>query len=63
MVAKNIVLLFQKIDFISANCADPDEMLHYVEFHLGLNCLTNYPFRDFPGFKGFKCCDDGRTLV
>ena len=27
------------IFFILANSADPDEMLHYVAFHLGLHCL------------------------
>ena len=26
------------------NSADPDEMLPYVAFHLGLHCLPKYPF-------------------
>ena len=26
--------------FILANIADPDEMPHYVAFHLGLHCLS-----------------------
>ena len=25
-----------------ANSADPDEMPHYVAFHLGLHCLPKY---------------------
>ena len=32
---KNIVFLSLKIDFDLANSADPDEMPHYVAFHLG----------------------------
>ena len=31
-----------KIDFVLANSADPDEMLHYAAFHLGLHCLSHY---------------------
>ena len=31
-----------KIDFILAYNVDPDEMLHYVAFHLGLRCLLKY---------------------
>ena len=38
---------FAKIKTILANSADPDEMLHYAAFHLGLHCLPKYPFR-FP---------------
>ena len=26
-------------------------MQHYAAFHLGLHCLQNYPFRDFPNTK------------
>ena len=33
-----------KIVFISANSADPDEMLPYAAFHLGLHCLQKYMF-------------------
>ena len=29
-----------KIVFVLANVADPDEMPHYVAFHLGLHCLS-----------------------
>ena len=32
-----------KIDFALANSADPDEMPHYVLFHLGVCCLPNDP--------------------
>ena len=39
-----------KIDFVLANSADPDEMPH--SYHLGLHCLPEYPFRDFPSTKG-----------
>ena len=31
-----------KIVIIVANCADPDEMLHSAEIHLGLHCLLKY---------------------
>ena len=33
-----------KIYFILANSADPDEMLPYAAFHLGLHCLPKYLF-------------------
>ena len=35
---KNIAFLSLKIDFVSANSAEPDEMQHYAAFHLGLHC-------------------------
>ena len=41
-----IVFLSLKIDFVLANSED-DEMLHNVAFHLGLHCLSKYPFRGF----------------
>ena len=44
---KIIVFICLKIDFVFANSADPDEMLHYAAFHLGLHCLPKYPFRGF----------------
>ena len=28
--------------FVLANSVGPVEMPHYVAFHLGLHCLTNY---------------------
>ena len=33
------IFLSLKIVFILANSADPDEMLPYAAFHLGLHCL------------------------
>ena len=42
----------QKIDFVLVNSANPDEMPHYVAFHLGLHCLSKYPFRGFWSTKG-----------
>ena len=44
---KNIVFLSLKINIVLANSADPDEMLHYAPFQLGLHCLLKYPFRGF----------------
>ena len=35
-----------------ANSADPDEILHYETFNLGLHCLPKYLFRGFPVHKG-----------
>ena len=29
------------IDFVLANSADPDEMLPYAAFHVGLHCLQS----------------------
>ena len=37
----------QKIYFVLANSADPDEMPQYVAFHLGLHCLPMYLFVSF----------------
>ena len=31
-----------KIVFVLANSVDPDEMLHYLAFHLGFHCLPKY---------------------
>ena len=42
--SKYIIFLPMKIDFVLANIADPDEMLHY---DLGLHCLPKYPFVGF----------------
>ena len=41
-----------KIDFILANNADPNEMLPYVAFHLGLHCLPKYMFTSIQNEKG-----------
>ena len=48
IISKNIVFLSLMIDFVPTNSADPDEMPHFVAFHLGLNCLQKNPFRGFP---------------
>ena len=39
------ILLSRMIDFTLTNSVDPDEMLHNAAFHLGLHCLSKYPFR------------------
>ena len=41
-----------KINFVSANSADPDVILQNVAFRLGLFCLPNYTFRVFWSTKG-----------
>ena len=38
------IFLSLKIAFILVNSADSDEMPPYVAFHLGLHCLSKYPF-------------------
>ena len=40
----SIFLIFRslKIDFAVVNSVDPDEMPHYVAFHLDLFCLPTY---------------------
>ena len=45
--------LSMKAVLISANSADPDEMQHYAAFHLGLRCLSKFPFRGFQFTKGW----------
>ena len=40
IISKKIfVFLSPKIDFVLANSSDPDEMMPYRAFHLGLHCL------------------------
>ena len=51
---KNIVLLSLMIDFVLANSSDADEMLHFVAFHLSLQCLPKYLLR--------VSCPKGLTL-
>ena len=46
------VFLSLKTVLTSAKSADPDEMQHYAAFHLGLHCLSKYPFRGFWNSKG-----------
>ena len=36
---KKIVFLSLKIDFVLANSAEPDEILHHEVFHRDLHCL------------------------
>ena len=42
---KRYCILLSEDLFTLPNSVDPDEMQHYVEFHLGLNCLLKYLFR------------------
>ena len=51
-ISINGVLLSLKIVFILAYSADPDEMLPYVAFHLGIHCLHKYLFIDAQNEKG-----------
>ena len=44
------ILLSLKIIFVLTNSVDPDEMLHYVAFHLALHFLPKYAFREIYGF-------------
>ena len=46
-----IVFNSPKIVFVLANSEDPDEMLHYVAFHLGFNCLSMHAFRSDKNIK------------
>ena len=41
------LFLSLKLVLTLANSADPDEMQHTAAFHLGLHCLSKYPFRGF----------------
>ena len=43
-ISKNIMILSLKIAFGLGNCVDPDEMLLYAAFHLGLLCLPKCQF-------------------
>ena len=46
------VLQSMKIVLNLANSTDPDEMLHFAAFYLGLHSLPKYLFRGFPYIKG-----------
>ena len=48
------MFLSMKIVFISANNADPDEILPYAAFHMCLHCLLNSLFAEVPRIKRFK---------
>ena len=67
LIKLNFFLL--EITFVSANSADPDEMLSYAAFHhktafhLGLHCLPKNLFTGNPNEKGLhtdqpelECC-------
>ena len=41
----NIVFLSLKTVFVIAISVDPDEMLHYVAFYLGLHCFQKNTLR------------------
>ena len=49
---KNIIFLSLKMDFVLANSADTDKMMHYAVFHLGLHCLPKYCVKGFWSSKG-----------
>ena len=52
----NHVLYPLKISFTLSNGGDPDEMPHYVAFHLGLHCQSKYFIlytKDTSVYKGF----------
>ena len=42
IISKKIVFLFLKIFLVLASSVDPDKMLHYAAFHLGLHCLLKF---------------------
>ena len=46
------LFLVLKIALTTAKSVDPDEMLPYTAFHLGLHCLPKYMFRGFQNTKG-----------
>ena len=48
-----IILKKMYFEFISANSADPYEMLHNAAFHLGLHCLQMYSCSGFQSTKGY----------
>ena len=49
-----IVFLSLKTHFALANREDPDEMLQYAAFHLGLHCLPKYVFIGFWSSNGLN---------
>ena len=40
--------------FILTNSVDPDEMPHFMAFHLGLLCLLKHPLMGLQYTKGFR---------
>ena len=54
IISKTIIIFLSlKINFVLPNSADPDKMLHYVAFHLGLHC-AKVPFMRFLVFRGLR---------
>ena len=51
IISQKVCISFPKTVLVLANCADPDEMQHYAAFHLGLHCLSKYPFKGFQSSK------------
>ena len=50
MISKIFIVFHSlKIDFVLTNSVDPDEMLHFAAFHLGLHCLPLNPSRVYQG--------------
>ena len=43
-ITNHDVFLSLRIDFTVTNSVGPDEMPHYVAFHLGLHCWSEFPF-------------------
>ena len=51
----NIVILSLKIDFVLANSAGPDEMLHSAAFHLaGSSLFAKVPILELNVYKGLN---------
>ena len=42
MISKHIEFLSLKIEYVLAKSEDPNEMPHYMAFHLGFYCLPKY---------------------
>ena len=62
IISKIYFFLSLMINFVLVNSADPDEMLLYAAFHLGLHCLLKYPFRGFQSTKGLNiACSTSNT--
>ena len=62
---KYLVFLSLNVDFLLANTADPDQMLHYATFYLGLHCLPMYPLTGYRSLKAEAAaweCEDCCTF-
>ena len=49
--------------FVLTSSADPDEMLHYATFHLGLYCLPTYAFMSHKYTNGWKYTSDRVSVI